>query len=163
MPGELEVPPLATRITMVEAQAEVVAMAQAAVVASRAKAATKEVKVAAAMQPVVSAEARVAPATSRVMRAPVVVVAQRILDSVTGAVVLLRRLQQPLLPVELEEAVVTLVGTHPSTNRKISKKAATLKARLAISSRQPSHHLEALSSQTRLSSLTLTQTTMRTC
>lgn len=148
---------------MVEAQAEVVAMAQAVEVASRAKAATKGVKVAAAMHPVVSAEARVGPATSRAMRAPVAVVALRIPDSVTGAVVLLRRLQQLLPQVELQEAVATLVGTHPSTNRKISKIAASLKPLLAISSLHPSHHLEALSSQTRLSSLTLTQTMTRIC
>lgn len=162
MAGELEVDLPATKITTVEALAEVV-MAQAVVVATKAKVATKEVKVAAPIQPVVSGEARVAPAISRGMKALAEVVAQRIPDSVTGAVALLRRLQQFLLPVQVEEAVVTLVVTPPSTNRKISKMAATLKAPLAILSRQPSHHLEALSSLTRLSSLTLTQTMTRKC
>jgi len=90
--GEPEVALLATKITMVEALAEV-AMAQAVVVvASRAQVATKEVKVAAAMHPVASAEARVAPATSRAMKALAAVVAPRIPGSVTGAVALLRRL-----------------------------------------------------------------------
>ena len=161
--GELEVDLPATKITMVEALAEVVVMAQAEVVATKAKVATKEVKVVAPIQPVVSGEARVALATSRAMRALAEVVALRIPDSVTGAVALLRKLQQLLLPVQLEEAVATLVGTPPSTSRKISKMAATLKAPLAILSRLPSHHLEALSSLTRLSSLTLTQTMMRKC
>jgi hypothetical protein len=159
--GEPEVALLATKITMVEALAEV-AMAQAVVVvASRAQAATKEAKVAAAMHPVVSAEARVDPATSRAMTALAAVVAPRIPGSVTGAVALLRRLLMLLLPVE--EAVVTLVGTTLSTSRKISKMVATLKAPLAISSHQPSHHQEALSSPTRLSSPTLTQILTRTC
>jgi hypothetical protein len=160
--GELEVDLPATKITTVEALAEVV-MAQAVVVATKAKVATKEVKVAAPIQPVVSGEARVAPAISRGMKALAEVVAQRIPDSVTGAVALLRRLQQFLLPVQVEEAVVTLVVTPPSTNRKISKMAAILKAPLVILNRQPSHHLEALSSLTRLSSLTLTQTMTRKC
>ena len=92
MAGEPEVARLATKITMVEALAEV-AMAQAVVVgASIAQAVTKEVKVAAAMHPVASAEARVAPATSRAMKALAAVVAPRIPGSVTGAVALLRRL-----------------------------------------------------------------------
>ena len=162
MAGELEVDLPATKITMVEALAEV-AMAQAVVVATKAKVATKEVKVAAPIQPVVSGEARVAPATSRAMKAQAEVVAPRIPDSVTGAVALLRRLQQFLLQVQVEEAVATLVGTPLSTSRKISKMAPTLKAPLAILSRLPSHHLEALSSPTRLSFLTLTLTMTRKC
>ena len=156
MAGELEVDLPAIKITMVEALAEV---ATAQVVA----AATKEVKVGAPIQLVASGEAKEGPATSRAMRALAEVVAPRIPGSVTGAVALLRRSQQLLLPVEVEEAVVTLVGTPPSTNRKISKMAATLKAPLAISSSQRKHHLEALSSPTRLSSLTLTQTMTRKC
>lgn len=162
MAGELEVDLPATKITMVEALAEV-ATAQAVVVATKAKVATKEVKVAAPIQPVVSEEARVAPATSRAMKALAEVVAPRIPDSVTGAVALLKRLLQLLLPVEVEEAVATLAGTPPSTSRKISKMAAILKAPLAIRSRQPSHHLDVLSSLTRLSFLTLTLTLMRKC
>ena len=154
--GELEVDLPATKITMVEDLAEV-ATGQVVVVT------TKEVKVAAPIQLVASGEAKEGPATSRALKGLAEVVAPRIPGSVTGAVALLRRSQQLLLPVEVEEAVVTLVGTPPSTNRKISKMAATLKAPLAISSSQRNHHLEALSSPTRLSSLTLTQTMTRKC